>query len=318
MRMKKLIGSLIATAMTIGMVSGTSVNAKILEPEIIYTDTWTSNYYIDGDFDTPYPYLDCNLRVYNNGTVEVDFWNTHEFDSFQEFTHNITVGSYPLINNGVDFNKYLYALDTKNWEVGSKVNNYVFNTFPKGYKTQLQYGVFRDYNSSGNGDNSLCLKGLDNPTYMEYSISSYKNGYSTFPIISTNTPLGKFEVNKVTTFTFTPTTEPVGTYDFHMFGKDFSVSRENLAAELAIESSPAKDTIAQLQTRISSLEQENRTLYEQLEIYLPHEDNSIEGDIDGNGVLDARDASMLLTLYARQSVGENITLDQLIEEQKGQ
>lgn len=42
------------------------------------------------------------------------------------------------------------------------------------------------------------------------------------------------------------------------------------------------------------------------------------GDINKDGILDARDASMLLTLYARQSVGENITLDQLIKEQKGE
>jgi hypothetical protein len=152
---------------------------------------------------------------------------------------------------------------------------------------------------------------------MEYTKSSH-NGTTSFPTVTTDTPLGKFEVNEVSMFKFTPTTEPVGTYNFHIFRKDFSVSRDNLAAELAIESSPAKDTITQLQTRISNLEQENRTLYEQLEIYLPYEDNSIEGDIDGNGVLDARDASMLLTFYARQSVGDPITLDQLIKEQKGE
>ena len=312
--MKKLIGSLIATAMTMGMISGASVNARVLEPEIIYTDTWTSNYYIDEDFDTPYPYLDCNLRIYNNGTVEVDFWNTHEFDSFQEFTHKVTAGSYPLVDNGINFNNYIYTYDSYTCKAIDKVNNYVFNTFPKGYNCNFYSGAFRDYNSFYE---NLCFKNLDNPRYMEYTKSSY-NGTTSFPTVTTNTPLGKFEVNEIAMFKFTPTTEPVGTYNFHIFGKDFSVSRDNLAAELAIESSPAKDTITQLQARISNLEQENKTLYEQLEIYLPHEDNSIEGDIDGNGVLDARDASMLLTFYARQSVGDPITLDQLIEEQKRQ
>jgi hypothetical protein len=300
--------------MAMGMASGVSANAKILEPEIIYTDTWTSNYYIDGDFDTPYPYLDCNLRIYNNGTVEVDFWNTHEFDSFQEFAHKVTAGSYPLVDNGINFNNYIYTYDSYTCKVIDKVNNYVFNTFPKGYKVNYTYGAFKDYNSYYD---SLCFKNLDNPRFMEYTKSSY-GGTSSFSVIGTETPLGKFGVNSVAMLKFTPTTEPVGTYNFHIFGKDFSVSRDNLAAELAIESSPAKDTITQLQTRISNLEQENRTLYEQLEIYLPHEDNSIEGDIDGNGVLDARDASMLLTFYARQSVGDPITLGQLIEEQKGQ
>lgn len=303
--------------MTMGMVSGTSANAKLLEPEVIYTDTWTTNYYIDGDFDTPYPYLDCNLRIYNNGMVQVDIWNTHEFDSFQEFTHNVTVGSFPIINNGINFNNYIYTYDTKTSKVGNKVQNYDFNLYPEGYDCHTVWptGTFIEYSSTYDG---YCFKGLNNPNYMSYSVSNYSNGSTSFPIIATCTPLGALEVNKVTTFNFTPEIEPVGTYDFHLFGKDFSVSRDNLAAELAIEASPVKDTIAQLQARVSNLEQENRTLYEQLEIYLPHEDNSIEGDIDGNGVLDARDASMLLTLYARQSVGENITLSQLIEEQKGQ
>ena len=42
------------------------------------------------------------------------------------------------------------------------------------------------------------------------------------------------------------------------------------------------------------------------------------GDMNDDGFVDARDASLLLTLYARQSVGDTITLDQLVEEQKGQ
>lgn len=46
--------------------------------------------------------------------------------------------------------------------------------------------------------------------------------------------------------------------------------------------------------------------------------NRAYGDMNDDGFVDARDASLLLTLYARQSVGDPITLDQLIEEQKGQ
>lgn len=58
--------------------------------------------------------------------------------------------------------------------------------------------------------------------------------------------------------------------------------------------------------------------YDQLSATLASQKNRAYGDMNDDGCVDARDASLLLTLYARQSVGDPITLDQLVAEQKGQ
>ena len=57
---------------------------------------------------------------------------------------------------------------------------------------------------------------------------------------------------------------------------------------------------------------------ETLKSIINSQKNRAYGDMNDDGFVDARDASLLLTLYARQSVGDLITLDQLVEEQKGQ
>lgn len=57
---------------------------------------------------------------------------------------------------------------------------------------------------------------------------------------------------------------------------------------------------------------------ETLKSIINSQKNRAYGDMNDDGFVDARDASLLLTLYARQSVGDPITLEQLIEEQKGQ
>ena len=67
-------------------------------------------------------------------------------------------------------------------------------------------------------------------------------------------------------------------------------------------------------TEIETLKEENGRLLNTL----ASQKNRAYGDMNDDGSVDARDASLLLTLYARQSVGDPITLDQLIEEQKGQ
>ena len=78
---KQIISSIasIAIAMnTIGL--NLTANAKVIEPEIVKTETWTTSYYIDDNIETLYPYIACQADIYNDGTVKVYFWNTHEWD----------------------------------------------------------------------------------------------------------------------------------------------------------------------------------------------------------------------------------------------
>ena len=90
MKMKKLMGSIIATVMAVGMAGGTSVNAKVIEPEVVRTETWTTSYFIDDDTSTLYPYIQCEADIYNDGTIKVYAWNTHEWDGFATVEHTAT------------------------------------------------------------------------------------------------------------------------------------------------------------------------------------------------------------------------------------
>lgn len=112
---KQIISSIasIAIAMnTIGL--NLTANAKVIEPEIVKTETWTTSYYIDDNIETLYPYIDCQADIYNDGTVKVYFWNTHEWDGFDSFTHTATMlSTVPIPNNST---MYLQMLSFKNNE----------------------------------------------------------------------------------------------------------------------------------------------------------------------------------------------------------
>ena len=70
--------------------------------------------------------------------------------------------------------------------------------------------------------------------------------------------------------------------------------------------------------RIKELEEENAKLKEEnnnLQRVLTSYGNRAYGDMNDDGFVDARDASLLLTYYAKTSVGYTGTLDDFIQEQ---
>lgn len=288
MRMKKLMGSLIATVMAMGMISGTSANAKVIEPEVVRTETWTTSYFIDDDVDTLYPYIQCEADIYNDGTIKVYAWNTYEWDGFATVEHTATfIEAVPV--------KYSTYVKTKS-------KKYNLNFYSDEYSMSSYLSNYTEER-----DNS----------YTYYTKVPYYKGYLPEMSFFENRPEGYY--NFQSNLTFKPTVEPTGTYDFKIYGHDITITPD-LLQSTSMPEPPVNETEA-LKAENESLKAELNALktnYDQLSATLANQKNRAYGDMNDDGCVDARDASLLLTLYARQSVGDPITLDQLVEEQKGQ
>ena len=289
MKMKKLMGSIIATVMAVGMVGGTSANAKVIEPEVVRTETWTTSYFIDDDTSTLYPYIQCEADIYNDGTIKVYAWNTHEWDGFATVEHTATF---------IEAAPVKYSDYTK-----IKSKKYNLNFCPDTYSVNCEY-------SNSN------VEWVDIANYL-YIDSSYYRGYLPNMAFSENRPNGN-SWRFCGDLTLKPTVEPTGTYDFKIYGHDITITPDLLQSTSMPE--PSVNETDALKAENESLKAELnalKTSYDQLSATLASQKNRAYGDMNDDGSVDARDASLLLTLYARQSVGDSITLDQLIEEQKG-
>lgn len=108
MNFKKTILTL-STAFTMAMLTSmpVSVSAKVIEPVITHTENWTASYYIDDDKDTLYPYIEVQADIYSNGTVEVSFWNTHEWDDYANVEHKVTMPY--TVPYGTDSMEYAFS-----------------------------------------------------------------------------------------------------------------------------------------------------------------------------------------------------------------
>ena len=60
--MKKIISGVIGTIIMANTLVPISVNARVIEPEIVKTETWTTSYYIDDDIETLYPYIELHMK----------------------------------------------------------------------------------------------------------------------------------------------------------------------------------------------------------------------------------------------------------------
>ena len=292
MRMKKLMGSFIATVMAMGMIGGTSVNAKVIEPEVVRTETWTTSYFIDDDISTLYPYVQCEADIYNDGTIRVYTWNTHEWDGFATVEHTATfIEAAP-----VKYSDY----------VKGKSEKYNYNFYPDSYSINRNFSRY----------DSESIK-IDDWFGASVYIPQYR-GFLPNMSFSEKRPNGN-SWSFCGDLTLKPTVEPMGTYDFKIYGHDITITPD-LLQSTSMPEPPVNET-ASLKAENESLKAELsalKTSYDQLSVTLASQKNRAYGDMNDDGYVDARDASLLLTLYARQSVGDPITIDQLIEEQKGQ
>ena len=118
---KRIISSVASIAIMMNTIGfNLTANAKVIEPEIVKTETWTTSYFIDDDMETLYPYIDCQADIYNDGTVKVYFWNTHEWDGFATVKHTVTIIDYMPVR--VDSREYSFKYNNE-----AKTNGRVYH-----------------------------------------------------------------------------------------------------------------------------------------------------------------------------------------------
>lgn len=281
MRMKKLIGSFIATAMAMGMVGGTSANAE----RIIMTET-TTGVSVVGTTET---------------VVEpsVIWRESHEYTITDKYAYTYVYQCTFMAESDGHIHIDLYCLQGGPGyiDVIGKIayNDSMISSIGDGKST---------FNSHGYNTKNIVSYDEDNIVYTIVYSGGGKSGnlYATYDFYVKEPYLAIEQTLYIWNDTFTiPYGKPMVDYQSQI--ADLTVENEMLKSQndnLIVENETLKDENNRLLTTLST------------------QGNRAYGDMNDDGYVDARDASLLLTLYARQSVGDPITLDQLVEEQKGQ
>jgi len=277
MKMKKLMGSLIATVMAMGMVSGASANAE----RVLITETTTST----------------NVSEMSTGP-SVIWRGSHEYTITDVYARkNVYQYTFMAESNGhIHIDLYCLQGGSCDADVIGKI----------AYNDSMISSINDDgstFNSHGYTKNVVSYDG-DNIVYTTIYNNTARSGdlYATYDFYVKEPYLATEQTLYIWNDTFIiPFGEPVVDYQTQI--TNLTVENEMLKSEndnLIVENKTLKDENNRLLATLST------------------QGNRAYGDMNDDGYVDARDASLLLTLYARQSVGDPITIDQLIEEQKGQ
>ncbi len=277
-----------------------NASAKVIEPEIVHTETWTTSYFIDDDMETLYPYIDCQADIYNDGTMTVYFWNNHEWDGFATVNHNVTIistqPSHYSNQSGAEIRKSAFGDGVLEYDISKFDKSY----FPNDYEFNTRISPWL---------------GQDTDSYFERKTSAYSyiidNCSHGFTYFSFYGALPNLKVDSKLSFTLTPVVEPVGTYEFHILGHDITITPEILSGSSIAQPqlTEQEQKIKQLEEENAALKAENTRLNSMIDV-----DSVMRFDTDGNGILDAKDASTILMIYAINSTGGNIkTLTELKE-----
>lgn len=293
---KQLISSIASIAIICNSIGfNLTANAKVIEPEIVKTETWTTSYYIDDDIETLYPYIDCQADIYSDGTIKVYFWNTHEWDGFATVSHRVTI-----------INSDMYVKTDRSFDIveGSS-RKPLYYPIDISYYPSTYYCSNYDFNASY--ASQFCHYDLGQIIYAD------DNSRTTFWVYSYNGPLPELPLNGRSYLTFTPKIDPTETFEFRILGHDITITPELLSSNII-----AEPQLSETEQKIKALEEENAKLKEEnnnLQRVLASYGNRAYGDMNNDGFVDAGDASILLTYYAKTSVGYTGTLDDFIQEQ---
>lgn len=281
MKMKKLMGSIIATAMAVGMVGGTSANAE----RVLITETTT----------------DINTVEATKTTAEpsVIWRGSHEYTVTDNYTNkNVYQCTFMAESDGhIHIDLYCLQGGTCHADIIGKIayNDSMISSIGDGDST---------FNSHGYNTKNVVAYDEDNIVYTTVYTGNTDSGnlYATYDFYVKEPYLTTEQTLYIWNDTFTiPYGKPMVDYPTQIV--NLTVENETLKSQndnLIVENETLKDENNRLLATLSA------------------QGNRAYGDMNDDGYVDARDASLLLTLYARQSVGDPITLDQLIEEQKGQ
>lgn len=299
--MKRLLTFFICTIVLMCATNTITASAKVLEPTLVSTESWTTSYYIDDDKNTLYPYIECKADIYSDGTVKCYFWNTHEWDGYATVSSKATIiGTIPYSTDSMEYafkfrgtytdSSHQYFLDAKSLD------------------------LFMDMDMSYYPNDFSCVSGTVGsfaPQYYEtyyyhyyYANNQYRSGAQT-DYAQYRGALSKLLVGQenCTIITFTPNVDVTKPYSFRFLGHDITVSPEILSSSVI-----ATPQLSEQEKQIQLLEQENERLRAENERLTTILDvgSILRLDTDGNGIIDAKDATTILKIYAINSTGGNI------------
>lgn len=269
--MKRLIGIILSVIIVISCTASISVEAKVIEPEIVKTESWTTSYYIDDDMDTLYPYIQCEADIYNDGTIKLYMWNTHEWDGFATVKHKITSVCTIPVSSESDVYCQTYKNTTDNGRLYCTTDITDLSFFDANYSFYENFYPFEE---------------ISKP-YELYSENGYTYSQSgTVRYLFLNEALPELTVGSKLHVEFKPKVDPTGTYNFRLFGHDITITPELLSENIISE-----PELNEQEKYIKQLEEENARLKSSIT-----NTNSF-GDINGDNLVDVADAQMILNYY---------------------
>ena len=316
--MKKMV-SIIAAGMILCNIPAINATAKVVEPTVVKTENWTTSYYIDDDESALYPYIECQADIYSDGTVKCYFWNTHKWDGFATGTHTATIvntAPYSDVSREYMFKNQLP------YEYKENMNKYVYYPAADMQSYTTDFSAWEDVNLDY-FPNEYEYAFNSNQSFWIYSTSSYetdthkyyyyytKDGEKGFSNVQSlkyhifKGALSNMPVDKKGEIVFTPNKEVAKNYLFRVLGHNFVVTPDIMAGKVA-----ENPQLSEQEKLIQSLEQENERLRSENKRLSTN--SILRLDTDGNGVIDAKDATVILRIYAINSTGGDIqTLDEL-------
>lgn len=335
--MKRLIGIILSVIIVISYIVPISVEAKVIEPEIVKTESWTTSYYIDDDMDTLYPYIQCEADIYNDGTIKLYMWNTHEWDGFATVEHHVqlscTTLSTPISTCDIPYSirfetEIPYDVnDFMSWKRPNHNNGDMIRCISVDFPScdisffDNRYSCKRDYLSQHHGwiDVTNATKGASSfgGTCSEsYKFAVYDSnfdggypytGYLYFDCIDTYLPnlISSDSRNKKPIYILTPNEDPTGVYNFRLYGHDITITPELLSGSII-----AEPELTEQEKYIKQLEEENAKLKASIT------NTNLFGDINGDNLVDVADAQMILNYYVYTLANSNAeSLEEWISKQ---
>lgn len=278
---------------------------------VLKVDRWTTSYYIGEDSSTIYP-LQCAAIYDDMGYIHVYFWNTSEWPdmSFKQSFVNATNMEW----DDKYWDEYNFSYDDAPY-LDNEIHlvEQHFNTYSAWREPSVSYPLITS---------SMC---------SDCNFTTDKEGFTLFDFNGMEEyHLYNLGINRVNTFNITCEGPKVG---YRLNTTEDAILEENstcayiLNHTLSLENEQPcllngyswnnNDDVVELYKYFNStneLEKTNRILRETLNSY----GNRAYGDMNNDGFVDARDASLLLTYYAKTSVGYTGTLDDFIQEQNNE
>lgn len=327
---KKFISIIISFILFTVCIPFTAI-AKVIEPEVVKTEKWTTSYYIDDDIDTLYPYIQCEADIYNDGTIKLYMWNTHEWDGFATVSHTATIiQTLPVIQDSMVYNfvnckEYFDPSYSRSLYPVSKYGDTNINMSEY---SDIDISVYPNNYTCYGSDYNFCGFRCHNYYVTITGYNSYGYTYRTtdiyYPRFSGALPKMAVQTNKDRVFlTLSPKVDPTGTYNFRLFGHDITITPELLSGNIV--ATPSTDgykeitynngnsviqfktdiDISGIQNYIDKLEAENASLKQQTEEMnnrINLLSTGVYGDVNGDEVVDIQDAQIILAYYTQKDV----------------